>query len=350
MNPDSDLNYNFLPANLLTIINSNEYFMMEQYSDIKNAGMFQHVVFLGLEKIKNIFSKSQNYAKHTNTVVSNVHTQIFIEKDYHLANINKFDNLLHIVPSHNTNQYIYKVEKLDNILSGFIKVDNYFILANSTNESFNVYSFLNDKTKTGISYICLVKLGKLINPLGLQLSTLNIFQKNYNLQLCNNVVKYLLETSIIKYENQLFHIDLETKSKKQNPAAVFAYLNQSNINNFAHEEQIQQILLTKNTDKDYNDKLELILDDEKKYMKNLFNGLIFVGIIKNEQHLKSSNLLNLPVYANHYSSLYLLVNSTDLKLSGSIWKYTENDPVNGLSFNDKEYIIKKSLELVAFIK
>jgi len=301
----------------INILKSNEYFMMEQHSDIFNENKFKHVSFLGTTKTYEILNNKELFEVLTkkNDYIKNNYVQVFIiDKQY--------TNTL-IKLKHNNLSYTYTViSNFDDLFNGLLKIDNYFININTL----DVFCIDLNKVDDSVEYICFIKIGKLINSNGYNFNNLSIDDK---------VKDKLSKSSIIGYDNKLYFIDLTEFEYSNNNNKI-----KENKNNSKYVDEIEELYLSRHDyikedfekyeheyefyNDEYYQKVNLIHENEQKEFGNILEGLILIGYYNNDK-------------------LYLLLNN------GSIWNYKE-DKINDLLTTDNiEFLSKKSLRLVGSI-
>lgn len=288
----------------------NDYFIMRQHSDILELNKFDHVSFVGSEPISYVFNNpSQTYEllSEQNTLIEDKYLQLFITKKVFRNNSSIFNN--------DVNGENYKViDKYDDIFKGFIRTGDYFILFNSKLNKYGVYILIDNAngnkycngSKKKIEFYGFINIGYLINVSGYLEEELNNFEEKTNFKIPTSIRKYLLQTSIIKYDKKLFHVDLEN----YNDELLFKFnvpsKSLSNIN-----------ILKRIKDKDQNQ--INYKESNNEFIKNLSNGFLYLGIIEK---------IPLPTYYNidsKYEELYLLMNFEEQKgidLSFTLWKKT----------------------------
>jgi hypothetical protein len=304
----------------INILKSNEYFMMEQHSDIFNENKFKHVSFLGSTKTYEILNNKEIFEVLTkkNDYIKNNYVQVFIIDT-------QYTNAL-IKLKHNGLSYPYTViSNFDDLFNGLLKIDNYFININTL----DVFCINLNKSYDSIEYICFIKIGKLINSAGYDFNNLS-----NTLSIDDKVKDKLSKSSIIGYDNKLYFVDL----------TEFDYSNNNNMkenkNNSKYVDEIEELYLSRHDyikedfekyeheyefyNDEYYQKVNLIHENEQKEFGTILDGLLLLGYCNNNK-------------------LYLLLNN------GSIWYYKE-DKINDLLTTDNiEFLSKKSLRLVGCI-
>lgn len=301
----------------INILKSNEYFLMEQYSDIFNENKFKHVSFLGTTKTHEILNNKDFFEVLTkkNNYINNDYIQVFINDSQYNNNVIKLKH------SSSNLLYPYKViDNFDELFNGLLKIDNYFININTL----DVFCIDLNKTDDSVEYICFIKIGKLINSSGYDLNNLNIDEK---------VKNKLLKSSIIGYDNKLFFIDLTNFEYSINSI-------KENKNNLKYVDEIEELYLSRHDyikedfekyeheyefyNDEYYKKVNLIHENEQNEFGNIVDDLILLGYHNNDK-------------------LYLLLNN------GSIWNYKEDNNNDLLTTDNIEFLSKKSLKLVGYI-
>jgi hypothetical protein len=315
--------------NFINILKSNEYFMMEQYSDIFNENKFKHVSFLGNTKTYEILNNKDLFEVLTkrNDYINNDYIQVFINDSQYNNNVIKL--------KHSTTNLLYPykvISNFDDLFNGLLKIDNYFININTL----DVFCIDLNKSDDNIEYICFIKIGKLINSSGYNFN--NLSSNNFNNLSSNNlnidekVKNKLSKSSIIGYDNKLFYVDLTD----------FEYSNniKENKNNFKYVDEIEELYLSRHDyikedfekyeheyefyNDEYYQKVNLIHENEQKDFGNILDGFILLG------------------YHNS-TKLYLLLNN------GSIWHYKEEKTSDLLTTDNIEFLSKKSLKSIGYI-
>ncbi len=302
----------------INILKSNEYFIMEQYSDIFNENKFKHVSFLGTTKTYEILNNKEIFQVLTkkNEHIKDNYVQVFIIDTQYTNNVIKL--------KHSNISYPYTViSTFDNLFNGILKIDNYFININTL----DVFCIDLNNSDDNIEYVCFIKIGKLINSSGYDFN-------NNNLTMDQKVKDKLSKSSIIKYDNKLYFVDL----------SEFEFSNdikeKENKNNSKFVDEIEDLYLSRHDyikedfekyehdyefyNDEYYQKVNLIHENEQKEFGNILEGLLLIGYHNNDK-------------------LYLLLNN------GSIWNYKEEKTNDLLSTDNIEFLSKKSFKLVGNI-
>lgn len=303
------------------IIKHSQHFLMNQTSDIVDNNKFNHVSFLGNIPVKDIIEYTTPMAATINDVIDDKYIQMFIRNDIFSKNENIFEN-----SKNDTNYKI--VEDYSEVFNGLIRVDKYYILANSSiiKNSYNVYILIDSNSEvnltinnknTDFEFYGLIKIGYIINPRGYNEDEIVSFEKEMNFVLKNDFKEYIKKTSIIKYENKLFHINLDYNSydnvQKDKLKKVFEYSDKKIVSNNKFLEKYKKVLEYSN--EEYNN----IIKEEYKYMDNTNNGCLCIGLLK-KQMIEFNNKIEL----KSEKRVYLLLNcdSLDLNYNFSIWTHT----------------------------
>ena len=303
----------------INILKSNEYFMMEQHSDILNENKFKHVSFLGTTKTYEILNNKELFEVLTkkNNYLNNEYIQVFIIDTLYNNNVIKL--------KHSTSNLLCKytvISNFDDLFNGLLKLDNYFININTL----DVFCIDLSKSDDNIEYICFIKIGKLINSSGYDFNTLTIDDK---------VKDKLSKSSIIGYDNKLYFVDLTEFEYSNNNNNI-----KENKNNSKYVDEIEELYLSRHDyikedfekyeheyefyNDEYYQKVNLIHENEQKEFGTMFDGLLLLGYHNNNK-------------------LYLLLNN------GSIWNYKEDKQNDLLTSDNIEFLSKKSLRLVGYI-
>jgi hypothetical protein len=304
----------------INILKSNEYFMMEQYSDIFNENKFKHVSFLGNTKTYEILNNKELFQVLTkkNEYINNDYIQVFIN------NVSYTNTVIKL--KHNNLSYPYKIiSNFDDLFNGLLKIDNYFININTL----NVFCIDLNKSDDNIEYTCFIKIGKLINSSGYDFKNLS-----NNLFIDDKVKDKLSKSSIIGHDKKLYFLDLTD----------FEYSNNNNLKenkkNSKYVDEIEELYLSRHDyikedfekyeheyefyNDEYYQKVNLIHENEQKEFGNILEGLILLG------------------YSNN-TKIYLLLNN------GSIWDYLETKTNDLLTTDNIEFLSNKTLRLVGYI-
>lgn len=301
----------------INILKSNEYFMMEQNSDIFNENKFKHVSFLGTTKTYEILNNKDLFQVLTkkNDYINNDYIQVFINDTQYTNDVIKL--------KHITTNLLYKyrvISNFDDLFNGLLKIDDYFININTL----DVFCIDLNKSLDNIEYICFIKIGKLINSGGYNFN---------NLSMDDKVKDKLSKSSIIGYDNKLYFVDLTDFEYSNN-------IEKENKNNFKYVDEIEELYLSRHDyikedfekyeheyefyNDEYYQKVNLIHENEQNEFGNILDGLILLGYHNNDR-------------------LYLLLNN------GSIWNYKEEKINDLLTTDNIEFLSKKSLKLVGYI-
>ena len=305
-------------TNFDDIVNNSKYFMMNQISDITEENKFNHVSFVGKTAIEDILKLENPLKNNVNTLVNDKHIQMFITKKISEENNEiKFDNFTII-------------KDYSEIFNGFIRVEDYYILINSLNNTYNVYLLVNTNTcpkqnesDKDIEYYGFIKIGYLINPRGYTEEELLEFEDIVNFKLKKDIRQYLLNRSIIKIENKLYHINL-------------VHLSDEDINNLSLPFGYQGLKVITNKNK--------TIEEESEYFKNIKHGFLFIGLSKNISIIADTNL----IIPKMKVEMFLLLNYEDCDTPNynfSIWTNTYNNTNFDQESNDNDidYLNRKNI-------
>jgi hypothetical protein len=282
------MSYQF-PLKFKEMISKSQYFVMNQESDIFEKNIFNHVAFLGKTKIHDVLEMKMPLLKNKNTIVKDEYMQLFFSQHDYNQNVELFEG--------KTNYSL--VENFSEIFNGILRVENYYILLNSDHKQYNVYVLLDNNSKDlkkidgkpiDLEFYGFIKIGHLINPNGYSKENIEKFEENHNLKVSEKLKNYLLNTSIVKYENRLFHINLD------------------DIN-----EQVKN-------------KCKLI--NEKNISDACLDGFLEIGFI--DIKYQDNKILN-------KKSLMLLINHNE-NYDGSLWIYNYENNLGSLSFQKNLYL------------
>ena len=194
-----------VPAYLKTAAQFNNLIHLNQLNDIKNQD-FDHVCFIG--NYTNLFKNTHELLKIPNTVFRNLKNQVFLTKDL------KSDEFK---PVHTPYSFPSKlVNSFDEVFSGMIKFEQYYILINTENDEvvYNVYTINENHCKeTDADYLFFVFIGKVINPSPYTMEEVDAFESKHSLNLSEKIKKYLTEsvkvlTLKMDGAQKIFYIDL----------------------------------------------------------------------------------------------------------------------------------------------
>jgi hypothetical protein len=291
------------------ILSNSKCLVMNQTSDIIDDNKFSHVSFLGNITVDEILSQVTSMAQNVNRVVKDVHIQLFITKEIFEQNKEKFND--------NGQSYTI-IDSYDEMFNGIVRVKNFYVLANSSNihNKYNVYTLFDSKnqpdTNIDFEFYGFVKLGYLINPRGYTNEEIELFELGVGYPLKEAIKDYVKKSSIIKFDNKLFHINLDLKTytfdqieKLKKP---FGYSGEKTISNLKF---VSKYKTTESTTV-----LEQIEVAENEYMSKIEDGFLCIGLLKNQ-----SLLVNDKLYVKSEKKVYLLLNyeTSNLNYDFSIW-------------------------------
>jgi hypothetical protein len=216
--------------------------MMNQTSDLIEENKFNHVSFVGNTPINNILEQVVPIAGCINNIIQDKYMQLFITREIFEKNNDLFKNDEN---DENSKNYII-VDDYSEVFNGFIRVDKYFILANSSiiKNKYNVYILVD--SNSGLNYTInneninfefygFINLGYLINPRGYTEEELIGFETEMKFSLRDDFKEYVKKTSIIKYANKLFHINLDYTTydnlQRYKLSQLFQYSSEKTITN-----------------------------------------------------------------------------------------------------------------------
>ncbi len=301
------------------ILKSSQILMMNQLADIIEDNKFDHVSFLGRTPVSDVIANVFPMAGQTNTVIEDKYTQLFITKKI-------FDENYDLFMDQQGGNYVV-VNDYSEVFAGLVRSDEYFILANSSviQNKFPVYSLINSMEHTNLTinskdkkfeFYGLVRLGYLINPRGYTNEELDTFESTMGFKLRQDLRSYVKNTSVLKYENRLFHINLNANtyspSRKTRLEMKFAYPGEKTISNIKFLARYKAV----------PDPIEYakVLADEAEYMGNLENGFLYLGSLKRQMLL-----INDQVHLKSDKRVFLLLNYDDCPNANydfSVWTYS----------------------------
>lgn len=291
------------------------YFMMRQHSDIIDENKFDHVSMLGLEPIESILNKEHPFVNQVNEYVIDTYLQLFI-------NDKVFSENMDIFGTEKTGVNYTTVESYNDIFKGFIRNENYFILLNSDvfDDKFGVFILIDNSV--GKKYLCngidreiefygFINIGYLINQNGYSKDFLTNFENVNGFTIPDQIKIHLENSSILKYNDKLFHIDL----KDVNSSVKIQFDKKTkNITNSSHIKNMTD-------SKDDKDAYDNAVKENKEFIKNMLNGFLYLGTISKLDIDYKNKKVN-----NRSEKLYLLLNYKEqmgIDHSFSIWKYSE---------------------------
>lgn len=304
------------------ILKSSQVLMMNQVADIIEDNKFDHVSFLGRTPVSDVIANLFPIAGQTNSVIEDKYTQLFITRKI-------FEENYEVFMGKEGGNYVI-VEDYSDVFAGLVRCDEYFILANSSiiQNKFPVYTLLNstehdsltvNSKDTKFEFYGLVRLGYLINPRGYTNEELDTFESEMGFKLKQDVRTYVSKTSILKYENRLFHINLNADtylpSRKTRLQLKFAYSGEKTISNMKFLARYKAL-----TDSSNTSEYSKVLAEEAEHMSNLENGFLYLGSLKRQMLL-----INDQVYLKSDKKVFLLLNYDDCSNANynfSIWTYS----------------------------
>jgi hypothetical protein len=305
------------------ILKNSQFFMMNQTSDLVEENKFNHVSFVGNVPINDVLEQVVPMAGCVNNIVQDKYMQLFITREIFEKNNDVFKN------NENGKNYVI-IDDYSEIFNGFIRVDKYFILANSSivKNKYNVYVLID--SNLGVDYTInnqnvdfefygFVKLGYLINQRGYTDEELLAFETEMKFSLRDDFKEYVKKTSIFRYSNKLFHINLDYTTYDNLQAyklsQLFEYSNEKTITN--------NRFLTRYKNANTTDEYEDISKEENEYMDQVDYGCLYIGSLK-----KQLIPLNDQVELKSENKIYLLLNYNQVENVNndfSIWMYSYNN-------------------------
>lgn len=300
------------------ILRSSQILMMHQVADIIEDNKFDHVSFLGKAQISDVLENIHPLSSETNKVLQDKYYQLFITRKIFDEN-----NDIFLGKELNVNYVI--VDDYSEVFAGLVRCNDYFILANSsqiTSNKYPVYALIDSLEQANITvnsqdkkfeFYGFVRLGYLINPRGYTSEELDIFEQTMGFTLRPEIKSYVSNTSILKHDNRLFHIDLYfNQDKKIQLETKFGFLGEKAMSN--------NKFLSRYKSASPNLEYNQVLTDESEYIKSLTNGFLYLGSLKRQMLL-----INDQVHLKSDKKVYLLLNYDDcdnVNYNFSIWTYT----------------------------
>lgn len=302
------------------ILRSSTILMMNQLGDIIEDNKFNHVSFLGRTPVNDVIANIYPIAGQTNNVIHDKYSQLFITRKIFEENYEIF------VGKETGGNYVI-VNDYSEVFAGLVRCDDYFILANSSQitNKFPVYALINSQDQTNLTinsqkknfeFYGLVRLGYLINPRGYTDKELDNFEKTMGFVLRNDLKSYVSKTSILKYDNKLFHVNLDPSTYSQEQLTKlglkFAYPGEKTISNIKFLARYKSV----SPGIEYNK----VIADESESLNSLENGFLFLGSLKRQMLL-----INDQTHLKSDKKVYLLLNYDDcekVSYDFSVWTYS----------------------------
>jgi hypothetical protein len=294
---------------VLSEICASKYFLMNQHSDINDNNIFDHVTFVGMEPIESIMKQEHPFLKDTNEVVIDTYVQLFLSEKVFREN----KELLH--DERNGVNYSV-VETYTDVFKGFIRNKDFFILLNTDNFDGKYGVFILINNGMGKKFICnnadieiefygFINIGYLINTSGYRENVLQQFESDCNFTIPDPIRMHVENSPIIKYNKQLFHIDLVNyNSSVKNRCSI-------KTKNFTNATYVKAM-----TDEDNSD----IEKENSEFINQMCNGFLYLGLI---------NKISLPfgnkVIDKRTEKLYLMMNYEEqvgVDYTFSLWKHS----------------------------
>jgi hypothetical protein len=312
--------FQYFNARFQDILRSSQILMMNQHADIIEDNKFDHVSFLGKTPVFDVIQNIFPLAAQTNNVIEDKYSQLFVTRKIFEDNYDIFVN------KETGGNYVI-VNDYSEVFAGLVRCDEFFILANSSKitNKFPVYALINSQEQANITinsqdkkfeFYGLIRLGYLINPRGYTIEEIEEFENTMGFKLKPEIKSYVLKTSILKYENRLFHINLYplTYSEELNTRLrlKFAYPGEKTVSNIKFLSRYRSA----SAGQEYNQ----VLLDEAEYLNSLTNGFLYLGSLKRQMLL-----LNDQVYMKSDKKVYLLMNydeCSNVSYNFSIWTYS----------------------------
>jgi hypothetical protein len=302
------------------ILRSSQILMMNQVADIIEDKKFDHVSFLGKTPVSDVIANLFPMASQTNNVIQDKYTQLFVTRKI-------FEENYDIFASETSGGNYVVVDDYSQVFAGLVRCDQYFILANSSEiiNKFPVYTLIDSLEQANITvnsqdkkfeFYGLVRLGYLINPRGYTQQELEHFEQTMGFELKPEIKSYVSNTSILKFENRLFHINLDPSTysadRLTSLGQKFAYPGEKTISNIKFLARYKSA----SPGIEYNQ----VIADEAEYIRSLLNGFLYVGSLK-----KQMLLINDQVYLKSDKKVLLLLNYdpvTNTNYKFSVWTHT----------------------------
>jgi len=307
----------------------NNLIHLNQLNDIKNQE-FDHICFIG--NYVNLFKDKHELLKIPNTVFRDFKNQVFLSKD---LNCDEFK------PVHTPYSFPSKfVNSFDEVFSGIIKFEQYYILLNTENNElkYNVYTInKNHCTTTGTDYLFFVLIGKIINPAPYTMNEVNEFESKHNLKLDEKMKDHLTKSVKIltlKTEEgqKIFYINLLGENKHLSKPFNREMKESFDLEHYRKpllklwqstiiDEEVDNTVLENN--------LNTIRNNVKSENDIFLNGFIKIGTIENENYKSLTFKMikdNKETFnTNLVVEVYMLLNcSSDYQ--GTLWIYHLNEP------------------------
>lgn len=297
---------------VLKRMTASNHFMMRQHSDVTDANIFDHVTYVGTETVEDILSHDFPSVEKPNTLMEHSYIQLFIDEDTFDKNKELFDD--------DKKGANYKViSQLGDCLNGFIRNENFFILINAENMDgkYGVYAMIDGINDQKTNYICnnadinipfigFINIGYLIDIHGYEAEALQKFETEVGFTIPPAIKNYLQHSSIVKFKNKIYHIDLNNYNESVKTKSAFktkAVSNSESLRNMTDEDKSIQSIT-----------------DNSEFIKNMANGFLYIGMI-NKIMLSMASEEDIIV---RHDKLYILMNYEEVRgidFSFTLWHY-----------------------------
>jgi len=313
-----------VPSYLKEAFKFNNLIHLNQLNDIKNQD-FDHVCFIG--NYINLFKDTHDLLKIPNTVFRDLKNQIFITNDLKCEEFK---------PIHTPYSFPSKfVNSFDEVFSGFIKLEQYYILLNTEDNElkYNVYTINKNHCKTtNTDYLFFVFIGKIINPSPYTIEEVNEFESKYNLKLDEKIKNHLtnsIKILTLKVENtqKIFYVNLLGKNKYLSEPFNKEMKELYDLEHYRKPllKLWQSTIIDENVDKVVlENSLNMIRNNVDTENKIFLNGFMKIGTIENENY-KSLTFKTEKHNTNLVVEVYMLLNSSP-ENQGTLWIYHLNEP------------------------
>lgn len=256
---------------VLKRMTASNYFMMRQHSDVTDANIFDHVTYVGMETVEEILTHDFPSVEKPNTLMEHSYIQLFIDESTFDENKKIFNN--------DKKGANYKViSQLSDCLNGFIRNENFFILINAENMNgkYGVYTIIDGINDQNTDYICndtdakipfigFINIGYLIDIHGYDDEDLQKFETNVGFTIPPTIKNYLQHSSVVKFKNKLYHIDIKNHNESVKIKTNFttkSVTNSESLKNMVSENKSVQSI-----------------NDNNEFINNMTNGFLYIGMI-----------------------------------------------------------------------
>lgn len=297
---------------VLRRMTASNYFMMRQHSDVTDANIFDHVSYVGKETIDEILTHEFPSVDKPNSLIEPSYMQLFIDEETFEKNSKVFDN--------DKKGANYKViPQLGDCLNGFIRNENFFILINSVNmdKKYGVYVLIDGINEQNTNYICndtdikipfigFINIGYLVDIHGYEPNIIEHFESEAGFTIPPIIRNYLLHSSIVKFKNKIYHIDIVNYNESVKIKSTFASKNVTNANSIRdmiNDETREQAII-----------------NNTEFINNMMNGFLYIGMM-NKTMLAMANEDDIVV---RHDKLYIMMNFEEVRgidFSFTLWHY-----------------------------